>query len=458
MKRKFGIISVLALVVILLFSAGSAFAQITNYDADFQVQNLSSTNAAAVVITFYNQDGSVAATVSDSIPANSSTTYSPLPTSVPAGFNGSVVISSDQPVAAIANVKGNSGAYGSSYSSFNQGSSSIGLPLINKDFYGINTWFNVQNTGSAATTVTVSYSGTSCTENATIQPSAAATFDQSTNTCLPSAYNGAATITTGNPGDTIVATVMQAADIGLFAYNGFATGSTNPVFPLVSNNWYGIETGIQIQNSGSAATTVTVTYTPSQAGTACTETGTIQPGAAETFAINALSFPSQGTTSNCVLGQGWVGSAQVTANSANQPLVGIVNQTNFANKGGSSYGAFDPASATGTVVMPLIMDAYNIWTGWSVMNVGSSDTVTCSYSSLSSNTNVVQTLNTNEAFAIQNLNSNSGGSAPLPAGYIGSVTCTVAGSGKLLGVVNQANMNVASGTGDGTLTYEAFNN
>lgn len=458
MKRKFGIFSVLTLIVIFLMSAGTTFAQITNYDADFQVQNLSDTNQASVVITFYNQDGSVAATVSDTIPAGSSTTYSPLPGSVPAGFNGSVVISSDQPVAAIANVKGNSGAYGSSYSSFDQGSSSVGLPLINKDFFGINTWFNVQNTGSAATTVTVSYSGTSCTENATIQPSAAATFDQSTNTCLPSAYNGAATITTGNPSDTIVATVMQAADIGLFAYNGFATGSTDPVFPLVTNNWFGIETGIQIQNTGSTATTVTVSYTPSQAGTACTETGTIQPGAAETFAINALSFPSQGTTSNCVLGQGWVGSAQVTTNSASQPLVGIVNQTNFANKGGSSYGAFDPASATGTVVMPLIMDAYNIWTGWSVMNVGSSDTVTCAYSGLGSNTNVVQTLNTNEAFAIQNLNSNSGGSAPLPAGYIGSVTCTAAGSGQLLGVVNQANMNVAPGTGDGTLTYEAFNN
>ncbi len=461
--KKIGLIVLVLLFLALLLAPSAAFAQISGYNADFQIQNLSSSDAATVAINFYDQSGTVAATVNDTIPADSSTTYSPLPSSVPTGFNGSVVVSSDQPVAAIANVKGTSGGadFGSSYSSFSGGADSVSLPLINKDFYGINTWFNVQNTGSAATTVTVSYSNQStCDETATIQPNAANTFDQETNTCLPSSYNGGATITTGSSGDEIVATVLQTTSLGLFAYNGFASGGTDVVFPLVTQNVYGINSGIQIQNQGGTATDVTVSYTPSGTGngTACTETGTIQPSGAETFSINVFTGAASNTTSDCVVDEYFIGSASVTTNSASQSLVGIVNQTNFINNGGSSYGAFSPGAATDTIVMPLLMDAYNIWTGWAVMNVGSSADVTCTYSGTSISV-TFSGLGTNESQDVQNLNGGTGDSGQtLPASYIGSGTCTATSGGALIGVVNQANTNVPAGSGDGTLTYEAFNN
>lgn len=452
--KKFAIVLGLALLALLLMPKQSVFAQISSYDSAFQIQNLSGSQAN-IVITFYNQDGSVADSVTDTVPANSSNTYAPLPQSVPAGFNGSVVISSNQPVAAIANVIGD-GTQGSSYSSFSDGSTTVSFPLINRDFYGINTWFNIQNAGTADANITVAFSGKpSCNQTATIKAGAAATFDQTSYNCLGSGYIGAATVTSN--GEPIVGTALQVASTGLFAYNGFTNGSTDPVMPLISNNVYGIHSGVQIQNQGGTSTQVTVSYTPAGSGngTACTERRTIGAGQSATFSINVFSFgpDTQGVTTNCKFGQYFVGSARVTGNSASQPLVAIVNQTNFGTgKSGSSYNGFSPSDATNKVVMPLIMDAYGIWTGYNIVNVGSSTSVTCTYAGLSSSYNETASLSTGGAMSIQNIN--SGFPANTGGGYVGSGTCTATGGGLLLGVVNQAN---TLGTGDTTLTYEGFN-
>lgn len=303
------IILVIVLVSAILLIVPTAFAQ--TYNSGFQVQNLSETGDATIVITYYNQDGSVNATVSDTVLLGGSNTYYPIGAS--SGFNGSVVISSDVPVAAITNVLKDS--QGSSYSGFNSGAETASLPLINKNYYGIDTWFNVQNAGTSDVLVTVSYSGQpTCNETATIKQGAAVTFDQSANTCLPNGYVGAATAST--TGGTIVATVMQVASNGLFAYNGFTSGSADPVMPLVSANWYGFHTGAQIQNTGGVDTEVTVTYTPAGPGqgTACTETKTITAGNSETFALYAFSI-SGTTSSTCTFGQAFNGSMAVTGNS-----------------------------------------------------------------------------------------------------------------------------------------------
>jgi len=132
---------ILALLVAMVL-VGSVAGQGITYNTGFQVQNLG-TGTATITIIYYNQDGSVAASVPDSIPAGGSKTYYPL-TAVPDGFNGSVVISSDMPIAAIANELGNGGAYAASYAGFDAGATTINLPLIMRGNYGFNTWFNVQ--------------------------------------------------------------------------------------------------------------------------------------------------------------------------------------------------------------------------------------------------------------------------------------------------------------------------
>ncbi len=449
--KRFKLLIALGIVAALLIPA-LAFANVTSYTSGFQLQNLSS-SAANVTISFYNQDGTQAASVSDTIAANSSTTYYPL-SAVTSGFNGSVVISSDQQVAAIANVLGNDGAYGASYIGFSQGATNVNLPLVMKNNYGISTWFNVQNTGSSDANVTIAYAGTSCTETATIPASASHTFDQSATGCLSDGYVGAAAITSDQPVAAIVMQVTsdsQGLMPNLLAYNGFTTASTAPVMPLVSSGYYNSGTGIQIQNTGATDTDVTVTYSPSAGfpGNTCTETKTIPAGNSVTFGfpnLPAACYTDAGAAGSAA----FVGSAQVTANSASQDLVAIVNQITVGTSNAAAYGAFNAADATQTVSLPLIMDDnYGIFTGFSVANVGTSATdISCTFSDTSY---TVSASNVAPGEALTDVQLGK-----ITAGYVGSAICTSTGQ-PIAAVVNQLNQGTVIPVEDGLLVSEGIN-
>lgn len=434
--KKLHIVNVILLLV--LMTPLTALAQgPSTYWSGIQIQNQSD-QPANIIVTYYNQDGSVNTTHSDTIAANDSVTYG---TVHPAdGFNGSVIISSDQPVVAISNLMGDGLSFGSSYGGFSTGATSVNLPLIMRDNYNYSTWFSVQNAGSSAATVNVSYSNGASEGPVTIQPGAAHTFDQSNNTDLPSGFSGSASVTSDEP---IAVTVVEIGPTTLFAYNGFISGSTKLSMPLVQMFNYDYITGIQVMNTGGTATNVTLTYTPSTAGTACTETKTIQPGSSETFVLDAFTASGSCGTDT------FVGSGEVTGNSADQPLVAIVNQLNSGANKGAAYGAFDPSSATNTVNMPLIMDRnYGYFTGFSVVNVGSSQTdvtVTCSGTSYSISGT---TLDPGEALAAVQL-------GQIADGYSGSCTAVASGGDEMIvGIVNELNTALS---GDAFLVYEGFN-
>ena len=424
-------------------SAQPASALVFSYTAGIQVQNLSAA-PASVVISFYNADGTTTGNggISGNIPASGSATYFPFKdTEVKAGFNGSAVVSSDQQVAAVVNVLGSGPANSAaSYIGFQQGANTLLVPLLMKANSGFSTWMKAQNTGSAAANVTVAYSdGTSAT--ATIAPGAAATFDQSTEAHNAAVF--AATITSNQP---LAATIMQEDSKTLFAYNAFPGGSQNPNMPLINANNSGYITGIQLQNGGSAPTNVTVTYTPSSAGTACTETQTIGAGQSATFALNAFATTVAGET--CANGAAFIGSAQVTANSASQPLVAVVNQL-LPGVNGEAYGGFDATAATATVVLPLVMDRNNgFYTGFNVVNVGTAaTTVSCTFVGVGGAVSYV--VNASLAAgqgttAIQN--------GQVSDGFVGSGKCTAAAGGKIVGVVNE----LGPSSGDFLLVYEGI--
>jgi hypothetical protein len=419
-------VSILCLLIATTFMAIPVAAQTLTYDVCIQVQNLSSAEAS-IVIAYYEQGNTTpVASPSDTIAANSSNTYCPL-SAVSSGFNGSVVISSNQEVAAIANVTGGSwSAHNASYGGFSGGATNVSVPLLMKGNYGFNTWFNVQNVGSSTATVYVTYSdGTN--NSASIAPNLSHTFDQASETHSQTVFAAAVTSTV-----PIVVTAMEVGPTMLFGYNGFVQASPDPVMPLVMANNYGYTTGIQIQNAGSASTSVTISYTPSDAGTACTQTQTIAPGASETFALLAWDSADADSDNDCVNGETFIGSAQVTTNSTSQDLVGIVNQHQFSGNKGAAYGTFDPDAATSTVVMPLIMDRnYGYFTGFNIMNVGSSATsVSCTFSG-SSVTIPSTSLDPGEALTHVQYNQ-------IADGYTGSATCTATGGDeKIVGVVNE---------------------
>jgi hypothetical protein len=451
-------------------------AQVTQpFASSIQLQNLSSTTAN-ITITFYEEEATSAlgTPFSATIDPNGQVTYAVLngvpandvtPPSLPDGFAGSAVVSSDQKVAAIVNLVSPDISLsfgGEAYVGVSEGSTNVSLPLLFKDYFNFSTFFNVQNVGSSTATVEVTYvgqigEGTTktdfgplTTDPVQIAAGAAFRFDQDANPDIPDDFIGSATVT--STGSDIAAVGVQVGTTTALVYNGFSSGSTFPVFPLVNTNRFNFETGIAMQNRGTEDTEVTVTYTPSVEGTACTETKTIPAGESATFAIDAFRITIAGET--CANGEAFLGSGEVTANSTNQPLVAAVNQLNQAtvdggNKGGT-YTAFDSAGGSQTVVFPLIQDRFfGYFTGLSITNVGDvATTVTCSFSG----TTVTQTsesLEPGETFTpIQE--------GEIEQDYNGSGVCEAAASGaRIVGIANQL---LNGGTRDTFFVYEGTNN
>jgi hypothetical protein len=424
------------MIAALGFYPAPAYAGAFTYTSGIQVQNLEGTEAS-IAITFYNPDGSVEATVPDTIPANGSKTFFPLPM-VEEGFSGSAVISSNTQVAAITNVVGNDFAAAASYIAASAGHDTLLIPLLMKENSGFNTWFNVQNTGTATAAVTVTYS-TGVVSSANIPAGSAYTFDQALEAHTQQVFS--AIVTSDQP---IAAAVIEESSQIMFAYSGFGNGSTNPVLPLINANNSGYVTGVQIQNAGSVDTTVTLSYTPAVAGTACTETQMIPAGSDKTFALGAFAgSPPPGATTDCVGGARFVGSAKVTGNTANQDLTAIVNQL-LPGTNGEAYNGFNIAEATAKVVMPLIMDRNSGWfTGFNVMNVGTAaTTVSCTFTGTTYS--VSATLQPGEA--LNDIQNNK-----IAPGYVGSGTCTAGAGGMIVAVVNELGGNSAA---DQLLVYE----
>lgn len=447
MKRTISVGLVLLMVATALSVSVSAQGSIT-YWSGIQIQNQSS-DTATVAITFYKQDGNVEAEFTNiTIAGNDSKTYGNLDTMVSDGFTGSAVVSSDKPVVAIVNTMGNGTDYGASSDSFSEGANTVLLPLIMKGNWGYSTWFNVQNVSStedAVVNITYSDSGTASDEGpVTIKPGAAHTFVQDDNANLASGFSGAATVT--STGGAVVATVVEVGPTTLFAYNGFVSGATEPMMPLVQQNNWGYVTGIQIMNIGGVDTDVTVSYTAST-GSNTTETKTVAANGSATFDMGGY-----------LGGTGvFIGSGAVTANTASQDLVVVVNQLNAGANKGAAYNGFDPSNATSTVNLPLIMDRnWGYFTGFSIVNAGASGsgdtdvTFSCTGAGAAYATSLgTVTLSPGAAFAPVQLNA-------IADGYTGSCTASASGgAAKILGIVNELNSGLG---GDAFLVYEGFNN
>lgn len=451
--RALAVIALVAMACV--FAPLSASAQTRPFSTGFQVQNLSGTTANVSISFYPENNGTPLSPVTTTVAANASTTYATLPSAVSAGFTGSAVISSDQKVAAIVNVVSPDLSLsfgGASYVGFSGGSKSVSLPIMFKGYFGFNTFFNVQNVSSTnATNVVVTYSGGGLATPLvmpaiSIPAGSARRIDQATVAGLPASFSGSAVVTSDQD---VAASVVQVGPTTMLSYNGFNAGSNELVFPLVNANNAGFVTGINIQNVGATSTNVTVSYTPSSAGAACTEMLTIAPKAVATFALNAFGTTT-GPSENCANGATFVGSAKVTANSGSQPLVGVVNQLNSSTNKAGSYDGFNPTSATNIVVYPLMQDRFfGYFTGFSIVNVGAVATpVTCTFSGTSV-TQGTASLAVGATFtAVQN--------NAIANSYNGSATCTAsAANAKIVGIANQIK---TAGTTDTFFVYEGTNN
>jgi hypothetical protein len=457
MKKGFAILITAALLLSLSSTALASKLQQVTYSSGFQVANLSSTSAAAITITYYPQTGTPV-DVNDTIPAGGSVTYATIHSAAGDPFNGSVVIASDQQIAAIVNTLGDFPDYAAATGGFSEGAISFSLPLVMCNNSGFDTWFNIQNTGSSDANVTVNYvpglAGTASSDTATIGAGRAATFDQkagssgSTKKCgsgLGTTFVGGATITSSQP---VVATVMQINESGfnvLMGYNGFTGGADDIRAPLIMQANSGFYTGIQVQNAGSSSTNVTIHYSADTSGH-----GTVMPDDTFTLAAGASQTIIHSGSST------YVGAATVTS-TGGVPLVAIVNQVLAgAVSYGTAYESFSAADATANVNVPLVMSENSgYYTGIQVQNVSTVNNcaVTIDYGAPSVGTynppDESCTLDAGESCTnIQNSGSWTGHQ------YVGSATVTASTPGcAIVAIVNE----FAPAAGDQFYTYNAFN-
>jgi hypothetical protein len=468
----------LGLALLAMFLApATAMADDLTYESSWQVQNLEA-QAGNLTIMFYGENGDVipGATINDAIPVSGSKSYFAVQNlNLPTPFQGSAVIASDRELRVIHNLRLNrpGGALfaGASSAGYTHGSPELNLPLVMRNNGGYNTWFSVQNAGDADAEVTVEFFRGSHGNNytappVTVKPGGAALFDQASTTQLGARFVGAVKIV--SDGEPLVATLVQVGRSDMMAYDGFGmetelvagiTGDPTFIGPLFhywnSNFW----SGVQVQNVGDTATTVTLEFVPEAApnsGTYCTETLTIQPfssGSFGTYSFHQANHPLAGASTCYVNNPGtrFVGSVTVLANTANQPLNAIVNQVNHVNYKASSYSAFVPSEATQCIAAPLIMDRNSGYeTGIMLYNnnVGSS-TVDITYTRTTGAVST-QTLTVagKTARAIYNANN-------LGNGWVGSAKiCGRSASDKLLAIVNEIRHSEA---GDSMYTYNGFN-
>jgi hypothetical protein len=456
MKKFFSIlIAIVLLLVILPVSGAQAQKKPVAFETSIQIRNLSA-NAGQITLAFYNLDGSLVGTSDQPIGANETLSFLRTTMPIAAGFDGSVVVASNVPVAGMSNLHGlmdatNVMTYGA-FNAFDSGATTVYLPTLMKNNWGYDTFFYAQNLGGADANITVNYSdGVTKTANG-VKPGASAMFSQAFEDHAGKVF--AATVTATQ---NIAVTVAQDGPT-LLTYNSFASGSLTPVMPLVQENHYGYFTGIQIQNIGSASTNVEVLYMPSLHGSSCYERQTIPAGESRTFGEPA--FYRDGGDTTCIKGQMFVGSAVVAGNSGTQPLVAVVNQLNNQTKKGGAYNAFNYGMGGSGIIYPLIMDRnYDYFTSWSIVNVGSAPlpatAIVCQVTGKNKNGNPVNKTLTNAsevaAYASWTLEHKN----LIADGFVGGATCTVTG-GKVIGTANQFANSPRWAGKDTLLVYEGI--
>jgi hypothetical protein len=465
-KNRFLLFAIVLVLVSVILIPVKAAAPV-NFESSVQVRNLTD-GAGKITLQFINPDGSQATPTQAEFPilANETLNFYQSTMPIASGFKGSMLISSTVQIAGMSNLAGKNGTGQrisfAAFSAFSSGSTTVYLPALHANNYGYNSFYSVQNVnvGTGSATVNVVYSDGVTGPTLTIPQNASVSVDQATEVHPVKVL--AAKLTSNQP---IVVTVTIVGDT-LFSYNGFQAGSVNPVIPLVNENNYGFFTGVQIMNTGSTVpTTVTVSYSPTLGGTACTETRTIAAGTSKTFAqyafYNNEPVADPSFITNCTKGTYFVGSGLVTANSANQPLVAVVNQLQLQDNKGGAYGAFDPAAGGSKVIYPLIMDRnYGYFTSWSIVNVNpttlNAGQISCLVTGKDKVGNPVAVTFTNPTALAQYGGWTMNHLNALADGFVGGATCTSPAGSKLVGTSNQLGIGDDWVGIDSLLVSEAF--
>ena len=362
--KKFGVFIIITLVLVTMPIIVSADTPAPGgpFNTAFRVQNLGSSEAACA-FSFYDEDG-VEAYSENLVPipvGESAYVYVPALTPLDAGQYAGVV-SCDQEVAAVVNYS--DADSGASYSGVdgNEIAGTLYAPGIYDNYYDYYTDVVVQNASGGAIDITLEiyepgnttpvYSDTALgvPDNGFVNFEQEGLAELATNQ-----FYSAKIIGTGDVAAIVNIYGRGGVDNQLYSYNPFSSGSTIAYAPVIMNAFYGYNTALVIQNMGSVASDVTITYSE---GTVVNTS--IAPGAAD-----SRYTPGEGLATNLLTG------AKVESTNG-QPLVVLVNESTNKNRAASYTGFADGAQS---VSAPIVMRRYyNFNTSITCQNIGSSDT------------------------------------------------------------------------------------
>jgi hypothetical protein len=207
-----------------------------------------------------------------------------------------------------------------SYVGIGQPGPRVYAPLLFKDSGGWNTGLQVQNAGTSENTLTATYTRTNgeggpWMETLVAPSGGSATFYQPTNPDLPDDFVGAGAVrgTTGQALGGIVNEVRYQLGMAM-SYDAPTGGASTLYAPLVYRGYAGWNSGVQVQNLGTARTTVTMTFYGLDGVAAATLRQDVESEASLTAYLPAVDG----------LPRAFIGSVVATS-TGDQPIAAIVN-------------------------------------------------------------------------------------------------------------------------------------
>jgi hypothetical protein len=469
--KRFAVLLSVALLAMMVVAPVSADLPPGGWWGGIQIANLG-TSDANIALTVYTETDEYTASATAVAPGASanflSTTIGPDGST----WRGAGVASADQPIAAVASLTnkllGTAGIAGGTaralYPGVNEPDMTVFFPLVKNQFPAGNaktTSFFVQNAGSAAATFYAEFKigATSYTHMyANIGPGQMTLIDPA-DAGFPAGSVGSLVVTSTVPLAGIVNEYKIPASgepaLDLMATRGFAPADAGNalLFPIFKNNFASKHVGVQIQNTGSVATTayMTATETFCFSGTPAVKYAnlSIEPGASVTFL-----GPN-------VIASGCLGSAIVTAD---QPIVGTASESRLFASQFTVYFGFNAMAASDNVFAPLYKQVFvdNNTSGLQVQNTTGVDTdCTLTWSTVGTTDSYVynDTIPANGSKTYYRMDNatdypdaNWGASTRVPNGTNNAVkvVCDQA----VVAVVQEANANAAAQDAG---NYEAFN-
>ena len=335
----------------------------------------------------------------------------------PDTFSGAAILSGDKAIAAIANTTFD-GSKGAAYGGVGAGSTSVLLPLVTVDNYGVTSILGLQNSNTTdAKDVVVSCTpqgGTAFDKEYNVKAGASKIVDLAGETGFddpaPSSTAGwvGSCVVTPKDGTTeFVASAMNYSNDFVYAYSGMVSSGDTYYLPLVRSGFGGPVTGIQVVDANlttNGDTTLAVEYSgfvdknenyAEDAGEAytCNVQATLPDnssvtfynsgdtaftklfGGDETATITGGDCQTNGDANFDAAGGKFLGSAKVVASGSTDPAIAVV--VNDASAGNSAaYAGFLASDASSEVISPLSRSKnFGLTTGTQIQNI-SGDTIT----------------------------------------------------------------------------------